>query len=84
VQVDPFKPTLKAPGIKRLKLNCDQSLSSFAFKFNLRRYSVVRNAGALCAMCQLGTAFAAWRALRTNDLRQRKAGPYTRPLLTSI
>jgi len=34
---------------------------------------VVRNAGALCAMCQLGTAFAAWRALRTNDLRQRKA-----------
>ena len=34
---------------------------------------MVRNAGAVCAMCQLGTAFAAWRALRTNDLRQRKA-----------
>ena len=34
---------------------------------------MVRNAGALFAMCQLGTAFAAWRALRTNDLRQRKA-----------
>jgi len=34
---------------------------------------MVRNTGALCAMCQLGTAFAAWRALRTNDLRQRKA-----------
>ena len=34
---------------------------------------MVRNLGAICAMCQLGTAFAAWRALRTNDLRQRKA-----------
>ena len=34
---------------------------------------MVRNAGAVCAMCQLGTAFAARRALRTNDLRQRKA-----------
>ena len=40
-------------------------------KFDFKR--MVRNAGALCAMCQLGTAFAAWRALRTNDLRQRKA-----------
>ena len=34
---------------------------------------MVRNAGAVCAMCQLGTAFAAWRALRVKDLRQRKA-----------
>jgi len=28
---------LKAPGIKRLKLTIDEPLSSFAFKFNLRR-----------------------------------------------
>jgi hypothetical protein len=34
---------------------------------------IVRNAGAVFSMLQLGTAFAAWRALRTNDLRQRKA-----------
>ena len=34
---------------------------------------MVRNAGAVASMCQLGTPFAAWRALRTNDLRQRKA-----------
>jgi hypothetical protein len=37
VQVDPIKPTLKAHGTKRLKLKGDQLLSSFAFKFNLRR-----------------------------------------------
>ena len=38
-----MKPVLKAPGTKRLKLKCDESLSNFAFKFNLRRY----NAGPL-------------------------------------
>jgi len=37
VQVDPIKPTLKAPGTKRLKLKCDKLLSRFAFNFNLRR-----------------------------------------------
>jgi len=38
VQVEPMKPMLKAPG-KRLKLTYDKLLSSFAFKFNLRRYN---------------------------------------------
>ena len=37
MQVDPDKPVLKAPGSKRLKLYYDESLSSFNFKFNLRR-----------------------------------------------
>jgi hypothetical protein len=36
-----MKPKLKAPGTKRLTLKCDGTLSSFAFKFNLRRYIVV-------------------------------------------
>jgi len=40
VQVDPIKPTLKAPGSKRLKLEHENLLSNFGFKFNLRRYSV--------------------------------------------
>ena len=40
VQVDPMKPTFKAPGSNRLKLNYDQLLSNFAFSFNLRRYSM--------------------------------------------
>jgi len=34
-----MKPTLKAPGTKRLKLQYDGLLSMFPFKFNLRRYT---------------------------------------------
>ena len=41
MQVDPLKPTLKAPETNRLKLEYQKMLSSFAFKFNLRRYNVV-------------------------------------------
>ena len=41
MRVDPIKPTLKAPGTKRLKLEYDDLLSSVAFNFNLRRYRVV-------------------------------------------
>ena len=40
MQVDPIEPTLKAPGTRRLRLNYDVLLSSFALKFNLRRYSL--------------------------------------------
>jgi hypothetical protein len=39
VQVEPIKPTLKAPGPQRLKLEFDGLLSNFAFKLNLRRYN---------------------------------------------
>ena len=39
MQVDPSKPTLKALGTKRLKLQCDELLSRFPFKFKMRRYS---------------------------------------------
>jgi hypothetical protein len=34
-----MKPVLLAPGTKRLKLNHDEPLSSFAFNINLRHYS---------------------------------------------
>jgi len=34
VQLDPIKPTLKAPGSKRLKPEDDKLLSDFAFNFN--------------------------------------------------
>ena len=40
VQVEPIKPMLKAPGTKRLKLLYEEPPSSFAFEFNLRRYSL--------------------------------------------
>ena len=38
MQVAPIKPTLKAPGTKRLKLKYDEALKNLAFNFNLRRY----------------------------------------------
>ena len=49
MQVKPIKPTLKAPGTKRWKLKYDELLSSFAFKFNLRRYSMAFLDGSLGA-----------------------------------
>jgi len=39
VQVDPIKPVLKLPETMPLKLRYDESLSNFAFRLNLRRYS---------------------------------------------
>jgi len=33
-----MKPKLKPPGTESLKLKCDDLLSNFAFKFNMRRY----------------------------------------------
>jgi hypothetical protein len=39
VQLDPMKSTLRAPGSKGSKLNCDYALSNVVFKFNLRRYT---------------------------------------------
>jgi len=39
VQVISTKPVLKAPGYFLFKLGCDEPLSNFAFKFNLRRYT---------------------------------------------
>jgi hypothetical protein len=39
MQVDPIKPTLKAPGTKILNLKYYKLLSGFAYKANLRRYT---------------------------------------------
>ena len=39
MQVDPIKPTLKAPGTKRLKLKYDNLPSKIAFNFDLLRFS---------------------------------------------
>jgi hypothetical protein len=41
VQVEPMKPTLKAPIIARLKLEYVNMLSTFGFNFSLRRYRKV-------------------------------------------
>jgi hypothetical protein len=39
-----MKSKLKPSGTERLKLKCDDPLSTFAFSFNLRRYSSARAA----------------------------------------
>jgi hypothetical protein len=49
VQVDPIKPPLKAPGLQRFKVKYDKLLSSFGFKFNLRRYIMAARKKAVAA-----------------------------------
>jgi len=56
VQVAPIKPTLNAPGTRRLKLKYDQVVSNFAFKFNLRPYTM---GAAVAAAWFLANATAA-------------------------
>ena len=55
---------------KPAEIKKDQKVFGFS-KYDFK--VVVRRVGAVCATLQLGTAFAAWRALRTNDVRARKA-----------
>jgi len=68
VLVDPIKSTLKAPGTKRLKLACDNPLSKFGFKFNLRRY----NAELRREMEEVSSVRA-----------EAEAGAYTRSFISS-
>jgi hypothetical protein len=56
VQVDPMKLTSKAPGTERLTLKYDGLLSTFAFKFKLRRFT-----SAPSTRAALGRS---WRSLR--------------------
>jgi len=95
VQVDPIKPTSKAPGTRRLKLNYDEPLSRFAFKFNLRRCnkevlerldpnsraSLSRAASALRDAVSPRSIFPL--GLSGAGTTGGAAGAYTRPLLSS-
>jgi hypothetical protein len=65
--VDPIKPTFQAPESKRLTLIYDERLSSLAFNFNVRRYTMV----TLPFLDGVGKIHA------------YKAGAYTRPLFSS-
>jgi hypothetical protein len=65
MHVDPIKPTLKAPGTKRLTLTCNEPLSNFAFNFNVSRYSEAPSEGLTENLQELGF----------------EAGAYTRPPL---
>ena len=61
VQVVLIKPTLKAPGTKRLKLTYDGMASKFAFKFNLRRYIKVRRSVRRMMQRAAAAALDTWR-----------------------
>jgi len=61
-QVDPIKPTLKAPGTKRLTLKCDDPLSSFGFNVNLRRYNKAAAQGHTTAQVNIALLFTKGRA----------------------
>jgi len=65
VQVVPIKPTLKAPGTKRLKLKCDRLLSTLAFKFNLRRYTSARTACTPSTASHVSTRSPRWTSAIT-------------------
>ena len=57
-----MKPTVKEPGPKRLKLECDEPLSNFAFNFNLHRYIEVE---------EIALTESATKVAVEADLRQR-------------
>ena len=64
MQVDPIKPTLKAPGTNRLKLKYEKLLSNIAFNFNLRRYPKVGNDVLIGAHAVVLVRPATWRPPR--------------------
>ena len=68
-------PRLKPPGTKRLTLKCDESLSNFAFNFNLRHYS--KDAGVAAGRMERRVLISA------NVTAVLEVGTYTRSLLSS-
>jgi len=76
------KPTLTAPGTERLKLTYDELLSSFAFNFNLRRYTM-ECTGTLIKIAPRTPRSARMRVEVRGTSDMVKAGAYTRPLLRS-
>ena len=74
MQIDPIKSMLKPPGTKHLKLKCDMLLSTFAFKFNLHRYSEAAAGWYMRAAEAAGAGNSSTCRLNVTHL-------YTRPLL---
>jgi hypothetical protein len=56
-----MKPVLKVTGSGRLKLKYDKLSSNVAFKFSLRRYTLVSHAGDVYAACLLSARDAPLR-----------------------
>jgi hypothetical protein len=73
-----MKPNLKPPGSKRSKLECDILLSSYAFKFNLRRYIQAIVAVLVSVLVDYIEHYGLTRAIKTSA-----AGAYTRSQFSS-
>ena len=54
MQVDPIKPTLKAPGTRRLNLKCEEPHSDFAFNFKSRRYTMAPGGERVTCVSETG------------------------------
>jgi len=81
VQVDPIKPMSKAPGTKRLKLEFDELLSSFALKFSLRRYTLGSDAyGSMRALEELRLQEILGRAAQVDPIKPMLKPPGTKRL----
>ena len=86
MQVDPFKPTLKAHGTERLKLKYGEPLSKFAFNFELRRCIMVIEKtmpGVECKRMDCMGVWASGTSFVTFDDVKVPARAYTRPLFSS-
>jgi hypothetical protein len=70
---------LKALGIKLLKLKYDKPLSNFAFKFDLRRYTVVLRAAVTDD--RQGLTLVHFSAHRKHLLRERMGAWFSPSLL---
>ena len=81
MQIDPLKPTLKAPDSNRLKLEHEKTLSNFTFTFNLRRFSLV--AKALERAARVTDTLDGAERERSDAVERTRAGAYTRPLSSS-
>jgi hypothetical protein len=82
-----MKPTLKAPGSKRLKLNvinCFQFCSNYAFNFNLRRYTLDASSEDLKTKCTRALKFIIEKLTDLSALdRTLQAGPSPQKSLKS-
>jgi hypothetical protein len=73
VLVEPMKSNLKASGTKRLTLTYKVLLSSFGFKFNLRRYYTGTAGTAVGTVVMSVTALVSMRRMARSIARRRAA-----------
>jgi hypothetical protein len=84
VQVDPIKPTLKAPESQRLKLGHEKTLSNLTDEFNLRRYTVVEAVDCVVDFVPQNLKRSGRAVAGLFDLVEKAmAVAYTRPLFSS-